>query len=171
MKLFLIGYMGCGKSAVGTALSSISQTPFVDLDDYIENDIGMSIASIFRLKGETFFRELEQESLDEIMRSRAEFVLATGGGTACFGDAVQRMKAAGKVIYLSGSVDYLLFRLQDSIAKRPLLASKTSEELHAFVSAHLAAREVHYRQADFIVNVEGKTVNEIAQEILDYASK
>lgn len=171
MKLFLTGYMGCGKSAVGTALSTLSQTPFVDLDDYIENEIGMSIANIFRLKGESFFRELEQESLDEIIRSRNAFVLATGGGTACFGDAVDRMKAAGKLVYLSGSVDYLLFRLQDSITKRPLLASKKPEELHTFVSQHLAQRQAFYNRADFTIQVEGKTVHEIAQEILDYASK
>jgi len=171
MKLFIIGYMGCGKSAVGTVISTKTGLPFIDLDDRIENEIGQSIAAIFKTRGESFFRTLEQDTLGEVNSSREEFVLSTGGGTPCFGDGLRRMQMAGKVVYLKSTVDNLLIRLEPSIEKRPILASKPAEERRQFIVEHLSQREKFYSQADIIVDVDGKTVSEIADEILAQASK
>ena len=171
MKLFIIGYMGCGKSAIGTVISTKTGLPFIDLDDRIENEIGQSIVGIFKTRGESFFRTLEQDTLDEVNISREEFVLSTGGGTSCFGDGLRKMKMAGKVVYLKSTVDNLLMRLEPSIEKRPILASKPLEERRQFIVEHLAQREKFYSQADIIVTVDGKTVSEIADEIIAQASK
>lgn len=171
MKLFIIGYMGCGKSAVGTVLSTKTGLPFIDLDDRIENEIGQSIAGIFKTQGESFFRNLEQETLDEINSSREEFVLSTGGGTPCFGDGLRKMKMAGKVIYLKSSVENLMIRLEPSIEKRPILASKPANERKQFIEEHLVLREKYYNQADIVIQVDGKTVSQIADEIIAQASK
>lgn len=171
MKLFIIGYMGCGKSAIGTVISTKTGLPFIDLDDRIENEIGQSISGIFKTRGESFFRTLEQDTLDEVNISREEFVLSTGGGTPCFGDGLRKMKMAGKVVYLKSTVDNLLMRLEPSIEKRPILASKPLEERRQFIVEHLAQREKFYSQADIIVTVDGKTASEIADEIIAQASK
>jgi shikimate kinase len=92
MRIFLIGFMGCGKSTIGKKLAKTLSCKFIDLDKYIERKTGESIQQIFKEKGEKYFRVLETESLMEICESD-NLVIATGGGTPCFFDNMQRILA------------------------------------------------------------------------------
>ena len=94
MRIFLIGFMGCGKTTLGKKLARTLNYNFIDLDSYIENKTTEKITEIFDKKGEHYFRDLEKESLSEICKMD-NMVLASGGGTPCFSDNMQTMLAKG----------------------------------------------------------------------------
>ena len=159
-----------GKSTMGKCLATQLKYQFIDLDQEIEKKVGKTIAQLFEEGGEAQFRSIERETLLENLQLQ-DTVLATGGGTPCFGDGMRKMQMAGKVVYLKSSIDNLLLRLEPSIEKRPILASKPVDERRQFIIEHLAQREKFYAQADITVIVDGKTVSEIADEIIAQASK
>ena len=99
MRIFLIGFMGCGKTTLGKKLAKHLNFNFIDLDRFIENKTVKSINVIFDEKGEQYFRDLEKESLNEIYKMD-NLVIATGGGTPCFSDNMQTMLEKGICIYL-----------------------------------------------------------------------
>ena len=138
--IFLIGYMGCGKSTLGAALASVMKVPFIDLDDYIEEKCEAKITEIFRTMGETAFRQLEQQALREV--AAMPCIVACGGGTPCFEGNMQLMNRTGITIWLTTEVERIAARLclPEQKAKRPLIANKTDEEIHAFITTQLAAR-------------------------------
>ena len=127
MIVSLTGFMGCGKSSVGRILSELLCCPFVDLDDAISERAGRSIPEIFAAEGEPYFRELERETLADIIRSHssddssARLILALGGG-AVMTQACERMVHEETLcIYLKASVDTLISHLEGQAAGRPLL--------------------------------------------------
>ena len=148
--IFLIGYMGCGKTTLGKALASEMKKEFIDLDTYIERRFHASVKQIFAQRGEDGFRDVEHRMLCEI----ADFenvVVACGGGTPCYFDNMDYMLSHGLVIYLTVSPERIALRLAlpGSRAKRPLIAEKTDEELLQFVVDAIAKREPFYSRAHF----------------------
>jgi shikimate kinase len=111
MKIFLIGFMGCGKTHWGKELSQKLQLPFFDLDDVIEEKEGKDISSIFSETGEEYFRLLEKDVLYMLTESHESFVMACGGGTPCFFNNIDYMKSRGTTVWINCSVFCLYNRL------------------------------------------------------------
>jgi Shikimate kinase len=148
-RIFLIGYMGSGKTTIGKLLANKMGYNFVDMDAHIEEKHFKTITQIFAEKGEDEFRRLEQKSLHEV----AEFenvIIATGGGAPCFFDNMEYMNSHGLTIYLKLTPNELAERLElIGTSKRPLLAGKNSVELREFIAAGLAKREPYYEKAAY----------------------
>lgn len=164
MRIYLIGFMGCGKTHWGRQLSHKLQIPFFDLDSLIEEREGKSITEIFAELGEEYFRMLEKEVLYLVTESHENFVLATGGGTPCFFNNVDYMNARGTTIWLNGSLDSLLKRLKKEKEKRPLIRNLSDKELRAFIIKKNADRKIFYQQASVIVNEDDVTLEGLIQK-------
>lgn len=149
--IFLIGYMGSGKTTLAKKLASKLELPFIDTDDEIVKEVGMSITEYFQLHGEEKFRALEREHLQKIAQQKA--IVSTGGGSPCFFDNMQWMNENGVSVYLQMSPKALFDRLsQSKLHKRPILIGKTEEELFNFISEKLVEREPFYKQAHLIID-------------------
>lgn len=151
-RIILIGYMGSGKTTVGKVLSRELNLPFYDLDWYIENRMHKSIHQIFEEKGEEGFRRIERNLLHEV----AEFenvIISCGGGTPCFFDNIGYINQQGESVYLKCRADVLSAHLRMGKTIRPLLLSKTNEEVELFINEQLAQRESFYSQAKHIIDV------------------
>jgi shikimate kinase len=151
--VFLIGYMGAGKSTVGKRLAHRLGASFVDTDRFIENRYRKKIADLFADWGEAYFRGIECAVLEEVA-SFENAVIATGGGTPCFFDNMERMNRTGITVYLKVSVAELLRRLSSGRQQRPLVAGKSAAELEAFVCESLARREEWYNRASIVFPAE-----------------
>tara|TARA_B110000977_G_scaffold138810_1_gene176278 strand:+ start:471 stop:995 length:525 start_codon:yes stop_codon:yes gene_type:complete len=167
MKVVLVGYMGSGKTTTGLILAERLGIPFLDLDHFISEKQGMSIPDLFKNKGEVFFRKAEREALFHIGHSEDSFVLSTGGGTPCFGDNMENMKAFPNtlVVYLKLSIPELVTRLEGEMDQRPLLVGLDKALLPEFLGKHLFERAPHYEQAHLVVPALGQSPNEISQKI------
>lgn len=144
--IFLIGYMGCGKSTLGRNVSKLTGVDFIDLDSYIEGRYHLSVRDIFAAKGEEGFRDIERMMLHEV----AEFenvIVACGGGTPCFFDNMDYMNSKGTTVFLNTSLPKLHTRLMRGRHKRPLIAGKSDEELKQFIVEALEKRMPHYSKA------------------------
>ncbi len=166
MKIVLIGYMGSGKSTIGRALSERIGCEFTDLDDYIEDKVGMTPLQIFAEKGDIYFRKIESRYLVEALSRENQFVLALGGGTPCYGSNMKQvLEHTDRVFYLSLPVMPLVGRLTNEKKNRPLISNIENEELPEFIGKHLLERNAFYQKANHIIHCEGKTVDEIVTEI------
>jgi shikimate kinase len=168
MKIVLIGYMGSGKSSVGKKLASVLNISFIDIDSEIEKKEGCEISEIFSNKGEIYFRKIENTVLKEVLLRPDSFVLATGGGTPCYGDAMSFILGQENVnvIYLKMSFETLSERLFLGKEKRPLLAHLNSKaDLEDFVRKHLFERGYYYNQAHFVVENEAEIDKTVAKII------
>lgn len=167
-KIILIGYMGCGKSTIGKLLAKSCTLTFEDLDFYIEKRLETSIETIFKTKGEIYFRKIENQYLAELLISNEKMVLSLGGGTPCFTNNNQLLFTDSyTTIYLKASVNELYNRLKKNKSKRPLLANLNSEEMKEYIGIHLFERSLFYNQATHIITVDGKSPDEIVTEIKD----
>jgi len=164
MIVYLIGYMGSGKSRYGKVAASILGWQFLDLDVLIETKAGMSIPEIFAKFGEARFRQLEQQLLTSTLPPR-HTLIATGGGTPCHEENMEFMKNHGHLVYLRLHPSSLVSRLETRLAGRPLLAPH-AQQPQAFITKHLAERECWYLQAHRVVKGEGLTGKKLAEEIL-----
>ena len=150
-RLFLIGYMGCGKTHTGKRLSKKYHLDFIDLDAYIENRFRKTIPQIFEERGEDGFRKLEHNMLEEVC-SFEDVIISTGGGAACFFNNIDLMNENGETVYLKASPEGLFKFLKDGKSTRPLLKDKTDDELLQFITEALAQREPFYMQAKHVVD-------------------
>ncbi|MCW5519115.1 shikimate kinase [Aureitalea sp. L0-47] len=169
MILVLIGYMGSGKTAVGKELASTLDFSFTDLDNYIEIQESKSIQELFATKGEIYFRRKESEAVAKVLNEKNKLVLATGGGTPCYGNTMNLFLESEQVrtIYLKASVDELTTRLFEERSKRPLIAHLDDREnLTDFIRKHLFERAPVYERSETIISVEGKSISEIVREIV-----
>lgn len=164
-KIALTGYMGCGKSTIGTCLSALMQTEFTDLDAEIEKRSGMKIADIFKNKGELYFRKKEREILSEILTENKAFILATGGGTPAYYDNMDLLNAHTESFYLRAPVSLLVKNLSAETQKRPLLSHLSEKDLADFIGNHLFERKAFYEKAKHILPLRGQTPEEAAAEI------
>jgi shikimate kinase len=164
-RIFLVGYMGSGKTSMGKLLAQQLGLTFLDLDAYIEGKFHRTIARIFEKEGETGFREIEHRFLHEV----AEFedvVIATGGGAPCFYDNMAYMNEQGITIYLKMSVGQLTERLALSKSGvRPLISNKSKAELQEFIAEGLSKREDFYNCAKHVIS---GTDEEVVKQIRDF---
>ena len=166
MKVVLLGYMGCGKSAIGAFLSEKLQVSFYDLDNEIENVTQISISELFQTKGEIYFRKKENEVLKTFLDKKENFVLSLGGGTPCYFNNHELLQQDDVFsTYLKASTDTLVNRLINEKDKRPLLHNQDEVTLKDFINKHLFDRNFYYHQATKIVTVDNKSVEQIANEI------
>ena len=168
MTVFLIGYMGSGKSTVGTKLAHSLNVDYVDLDNYIEKNEGMSISALFSSKGEIYFRKKEGLYLKSLL-SFKDTIISLGGGTPCYGDNMKMIRTANDScsVYLKASIGDLVNRLSGEREIRPLISHLyDTDELTEFIGKHLFERSFYYSQADITVSVDGKSVDEIVEELL-----
>ncbi|MCF6213465.1 MAG: shikimate kinase [Flavobacteriaceae bacterium] len=164
-KIVLIGYMASGKSAVGALLAKKSALKFIDLDSYIVSKIGLSIATVFKEKGEIFFRKIERKYLLEILDQQTSFILSVGGGTPCYGDNMEIINKFSLSVFLRTPVNTLTKRLQNEKQDRPLVASLNNEKLTEFVAKHLFERNPFYEKSKVIIETGEKDILEIVTEI------
>lgn len=144
--IFLIGYMGSGKTTVGQNIARIMHLEFIDLDEYIEKKNGKTIPEIFAESGEEVFRELERVALHEVA-AMSNCVIATGGGSPCFFNNMELMKASGTTIYLEVGEEELAHRLFYKGNKRPLVQGRDKDDLRNYIHNTLVQRNVYYRKA------------------------
>jgi len=165
--LFLIGFMGCGKSTWGRKIARIGNLPFIDLDEKIVQETGMSISSFFSRYGETEFRQLESNLLRSISGSETA-VISTGGGAPCHFDNMEWMNRNGITVYLKLPAAVLLSRLAGKEgSKRPLLAGKTEEEMLTFIEEKLLERKPFYEKAAFVIDVMQSSPQKLWNQLLE----
>ena len=152
-RIFLIGYMGAGKTTLGKAFARAMGLTFVDLDWYIEERFHKSIRQLFAERGEEGFRELEKRMLHEA-GDFEDVVISVGGGTPCFFDNMEYMNEAGETVFLDVNLQVLFRRLKVAKQQRPLLYGKTDEELKAFIQEALQKRLPFYTKAKHTFNGE-----------------
>lgn len=153
IRIFLIGYMGAGKTTLGKAFSRTMGLTFVDLDWYIEERFHKTVGQLFAECGEDRFRELEKRMLHEV-GDFENVVISTGGGTPCFFDNIEYMNAAGETVFLNVDINVLFRRLRVAKQQRPLLAQKNDEELMEFITNALQKRLEYYTKAKHVFNAE-----------------
>jgi len=154
MRIFLIGFMGSGKTHWGIRIAERLKIPFYDLDAVIVKGEGMSISEIFSIKGEEYFRYMEKQTLEDLVTREESFVLSAGGGTPCFFNNIKFMKKNGKVRWLNTSLEALNQRLLKEKNSRPLLRSIDEAGLRAYIIRKLSERKMYYEQADLMVHEE-----------------
>jgi len=168
VNVILIGFRCTGKTSVGEQLARRLGRPFIDADTYLQEREGKTIAEVFAEGGETLFRQLEREVIAELTE-REGLVLAAGGGAVLDEENVQRLRASGVVVRLTASLETILARLRGdgkTRSERPRLTAE--EDMRREVERLLDYRESFYqRAADLTIDTEGKTVEEVADNVVD----
>src|SRR5437764_4417487 len=160
MRIYLVGFMGAGKTTVGRELAARLDVPFFDLDELVEAAEKSSIKEIFAQRGEPYFRKRERDILRST-RHLEHGVIATGGGTFTFDDNIQFIQSEGISVYLSAPYAVLRTRIGDKAAERPLFRDD--------VAAHelYGSRIRYYRMCDITIEMrEEETTNEIVERLL-----
>lgn len=164
-RIFLIGFMGCGKTHWGKELSEQLQIPFFDLDQKIEEKEEKSINDVFEEKGEEYFRLLEKDVLHLLVESHDSFVMACGGGTPCFYNNIDYMNQKGTTVWIDCSTTCLVNRLKNEKEKRPLIKDLDEEQLHLYVMRKVGDRRIFYQQAKIILTEEEVSVDSIIDRV------
>jgi shikimate kinase len=165
MRLFLIGFMGSGKTHWGKLLSRELRLSFYDLDEEIVKLEKLSIQQIFEEKGEEYFRFKEKELLEAIIEDHVNVIISCGGGTPCFFNNIELMKRYGKVLWLNTNIDTLIIRLIKEKDHRPLVKNISDGDLRAFLIKKMQERKLYYDQADLMVHEETATLDSLLNEI------
>lgn len=166
LRIFLIGYMGSGKTTLGKKLAARLGYEFIDLDHAFEEQEGMSIAKYFSLHGEDAFRHGESALLKQTPYP-AKAVISTGGGLPCFFDNMDWMNANGYTVYIKLNAKVLAGRLEGGREERPLLREKQGEALIAFIDEKLTDREPYYSQARLTVSDMNLSAEKLEQLLAD----
>lgn len=162
MRIYIVGFMGSGKSTYGAQLATELGFGFTDLDTNIEQTAGQSIASLFETEGEEHFRKLESEAL--LATAQLEnHVIAAGGGTPVFNHQMEWMNDNGTTVYLKLFEPELTKRLSVEMATRPLLKEQTEETLPGFVYETLRERAFYYHQAQIVIDPLNMQPKELAE--------
>ena len=160
--LYLIGFMGVGKTTIGKQIAALNKVIFIDIDSQIEKETSKSIKEIFKTDGEIAFRKLETDTIRSINRKA---IIACGGGLPAHNNNIEYLKHKGIVIYLKASTETLIKRLEKNKNKRPLISNLTNEKRLEFIRKILKEREKTYKQADYTIETDNKTVKEVLREI------
>lgn len=160
--IYLIGFMGTGKSTIARALRKMYDLVPLEMDEEIEKKENMKISWIFQEKGEEYFRKKETELLEQCA-GRSNLVVSCGGGVAMRECNVENMKKNGTIVLLSARPETIYERVRKS-HNRPLLEGNMNV---GYITELMAARRLKYEAAaDVIVETDGKTAEEIAEEIM-----
>lgn len=149
-RIFIIGFMGSGKTAKFDDLAKKLKWSSLDFDGIIEYKEKVTIKEIFDKHGEEYFRDLEKKYLREL-EAYPNMVIAMGGGTPCFHDNMEWMNKNGVTIFVDTPIEIILKNLENETDKRPLLAGKSKDELKEYVTTTLAQRRKYYEQATHTV--------------------
>lgn len=160
-KVFLIGYMASGKSTLGRELAQKINCPFVDLDNKVEEQMGMSITQAIEGFGELYFRKQEHNTLKAVLQSLPNTaVVAMGGGTPAFYDHMEQLNKEGETVFLDVPIKELTQRLEGDM-DRPMLKNQTDKM--EFIAKHLFERRPFYSLAKHRLVGEKLTVNELLE--------
>ena len=153
MVLFLVGYMGCGKSSTGRRLARQMGVRCIDTDAEVERREGASVVDIFRYEGEEYFRRAERAALETIAAAEEDAVVATGGGLPVWGDNMEYMNRTGRTVYIRRTAEQIASRLSPyGRMKRPKLRGLNDEELVEFMRAGIESRRAVYEQSMLTVD-------------------
>lgn len=166
MRIYLVGFMGCGKSSVGKKLAALLNYNFIDLDQLIEESFSLSVEEIFNSKGEESFRIMEQKCLQSTF-GMDDIVVATGGGTPAFFENMNRINENGISVFIDLPPLAIEKRLRMSRKPRPLVKNLSSEELLAFVIDKSEERRPFYLSANISIN----GINLKPEDIIDALNK
>ena len=158
--IYLVGFMGSGKSTLGILLSNTLNFNFIDTDKLIEKRNSMSISNMFKTKGELFFREEEKKILKEIIKLN-KTIISTGGGMPCFNNNIETLNKHGKTIYLDYDIETLYLRLKKD-NNRPLLNNKS---LKKNIQELLNTRREIYNKCNYTILCKNLNQDEILREI------
>jgi shikimate kinase len=163
--IYLIGFMGAGKTSVGRILAEKLRLEYCDLDELIEAECGKTISSIFSDHGEAFFRELESKTLRSVSQNGGQIV-ATGGGVVLRQSNWKIMKEEGITIYLKASPDVLWSRIKNDTSRPLLQVEKPFEKVRELLSFRMPL----YEKADIVIETENKSPENIADNIIGQLS-
>ena len=161
--LYLIGYMGAGKTTITKLLAKKKQLPLFDTDQEIEKKEKKSISEIFKKDGELYFRMLETELLRSISQNS---IIACGGGLPIYNNNMQFINSKGISIYLKASTKYLFNRLKKEKKSRPLINNKTDEELEIYIQNELQNRKPFYKLANHKIACNNLSKEDIVKKII-----
>lgn len=165
MKIFLLGFMGAGKTHWGRKLSQKLSIPFYDLDEQIISREGKSINEIFETQGEEYFRMIEKETLYIITESHDSIIMACGGGTPCYFNNIEYMNQSGTTVWLDTPIPVLFARLLKERHHRPLLKDLTDEQIKNFITKKFSDRKIYYEQANVIVAEDTIELDKLIEKI------
>lgn len=177
MIVFLIGFMGSGKSFYAKGLSEHLDVPFVDLDQFIEEQQAISISEIFEKMGEPAFRTIESLAIQQVyadLLSRTTEkqdkngilgIISCGGGTPCFNQNMEWMNKHGLTIWINPPEEIIWERLIKQRQTRPLVANLTEDELRDFIRQKLIERNPYYEKAQYVINQPAVTISEFVNTI------
>lgn len=164
-RVYLTGFMGTGKSTVGTYLSRITSRRIIDTDSLVEKETGMSIAEIFKSHGELYFRELERSVLITTFQLK-NVIISTGGGLPAYKDNMKLINTHGISVCLTARPEIILSRVSYGKKTRPLLQEENALEN---LNLLMQKRAYYYISADIQVDTSDKTVEEISKYICEKA--
>ncbi|MBP7477966.1 MAG: shikimate kinase [Chitinophagales bacterium] len=159
-RIYLIGFMGSGKSFIGKKLANKLGYTWLDLDHEIERETAMKIHDIFQFWGEERFREIERDCLRKTY-SRENIVVSCGGGTPCFYDNMEEMKAQGTVVYIQTPKEIILGRLRQKRDHRPMISKLDDDGLKAFIDIKIQEREKVYVEAGYIYQTDSEKLDDL----------
>jgi len=155
MRIYLIGFMGTGKSTLGQHVADKLLVPFFDTDLVIESQTGMSIAGIFSTLGEKGFRELEADVIQQT-NIYEKALIATGGGLPCFFENMEWMNEHGITMHLSWPIEILISNLLQQTSTRPLLQNLNSQDAEMKIKIMLEERMPFYEMASITIEMSGE---------------
>lgn len=165
--VFLVGYMGAGKTTLGRLAAQSLKAKFIDLDDLIEEKSGLAVPVIFELYGEEHFRQLENDALRSL-KGKQDFVVATGGGCATHSDNMEWMNQHGTTIYLRSHPGKIFHRIAPEKQKRPLIAGMEDVDIMEFILESIKKRLPYYTQSQITVNADNEkeqVLSELVQKL------
>ena len=169
MNIYLVGYMGSGKSTVGKRLAHKLNFTHLDLDDFFEESYKISVINFFRKYDEAAFRKIESNMLKKNLGLN-HHVTSTGGGTPCFNNNMDWIKQHGFSVYIQMHPHSLFTRLKHAKRLRPRTSFLNDEELKKRITDDLLTREKFYLQADLTIKGENIDIDALAEELLNKIS-
>ena len=181
MNVFLVGFMGSGKSYMAKKLSLFYGTEYIDLDNEIEQAAHSTINQIFENKGESYFRDLETSMLKKIIErpnseennanhsnindSKYTFI-ACGGGTPCFNGNIDLMNEHGLTVWINPPIEIIVGRLEKEKSERPLIKELSSAEIETFVNKKISERKKYYSQSKIEIKDPSLSIESLFKSIL-----
>ena len=165
MKIYLIGFMGSGKTYWGRRLCEKLKLPFFDLDEQIVNAENKSINDIFAGQGEEYFRVKEKEILHLLTESHTGFILSCGGGAPCYFNNIEYMNRSGTTVWLNTPMEILYERLLKEKENRPLLKNLSDDQMKSFIKKKFSDRKIYYEQAAITIEDEQISMDQLIERI------